>query len=60
MIIAHYLEGRGHGEIAADFGLSKQAVSRRIANGVDSVRRTLARARKRFLHRLFGLGTVAE
>ena len=42
-LVAHYLEGRTHERIARDLGISRQAVSRRIAKGVDAVRDTLRR-----------------
>lgn len=44
MVIAHFLQKKSHAEIATEFRISKQAVTRRIANGIESLRKTLARA----------------
>jgi RNA polymerase sigma factor (sigma-70 family) len=42
-LVAHYLEGQTHTAISNDLGLSRQAVTRRIARGVNGVRKALRR-----------------
>lgn len=42
-LVAHYLEGQTHTTIGNDLGLSRQAVTRRIARGVNGVRKSLRR-----------------
>lgn len=43
VIIRHFLRGETHGEIADDLGLTRAAISKRVAKGVDEVRETLRR-----------------
>jgi len=40
-VVAHYLEHRTHAEIAAEAGVSREAITQRIHRGVDQVRATL-------------------
>lgn len=42
-IVRHFLEGQSHGEIAAELGLSRSGVTRRIQRGIERVRRELRR-----------------
>ncbi len=42
-LVAHYLEGQTHAHIAETLGMSRPAVTQRIAKGVDAVRDTLKR-----------------
>ena len=42
-IVAHYLEGRTHAQIAEALGISRQAVTRRIGRGIEKIRGTLRR-----------------
>jgi RNA polymerase sigma factor (sigma-70 family) len=43
VIIRHFLRGETHGEIADDLGLTRAAVSKRVAKGVEEVREALRR-----------------
>jgi RNA polymerase sigma factor (sigma-70 family) len=40
-LIGHYLEGRAQGELAEELGVSRPTINRRIAEGLDQLRRTL-------------------
>ena len=42
-LVAHYLEGRTHAEIAGELGLTRQAVTRRIGRGMKAARTALGR-----------------
>lgn len=42
-VVAHYLEGQTHANIARVLGLSRQAITRRIAKGVNAIRVSLKR-----------------
>ncbi len=43
VLIRHFLRGETHGEIADDLGLTRAAVSKRVAKGVEEVREALRR-----------------
>ena len=40
-LVAHYLQGQSHAGIARELGVSRQAVTRRVAKGVNEVRKAL-------------------
>ena len=40
-LVAHFLKGESHAQIAKDLDVSRQTISHRIARGVDSIRHTL-------------------
>jgi RNA polymerase sigma-70 factor (ECF subfamily) len=40
-LVAHYLQGRTHNDIANELGISRQAVTRRITKAVNGIRTTL-------------------
>lgn len=43
VIVAHYLEGRSHAEVAAQLGVSADTVKKRGTRGIDRLRKLLAR-----------------
>ncbi len=42
-VVAHFLQGASHAEVAESLGISRRAVTHRIAKGLQQIRRTLRR-----------------